>query len=166
MNNISFPIQLVTLIRRLVNVISTISLTNQYLLSRIQADNYVSEDQPQLGGSPTRHIDRIHRPVHSRWNWLTPGYTYDWTSTIRLVCSSDPRSKDPLRPGMCSDHAALPSWSNPCYIQDEQVIPPSMPARGRAHQPLDSVHRPHMSERVTLLQLLGMTFLSKVSFTA
>ena len=100
MNNVSFPIHLVTLIRRLFNVISTISLTNQYILSRIQADKHVSEDRAGQPGLYSRLIDRPYQPAHSRWKWLTPEYTYTWTSNIRFVCPDDRRS------GICSDHAS------------------------------------------------------------
>ncbi|KAL4080784.1 alpha beta-hydrolase [Scleroderma citrinum] len=109
MNHVSFPIQLVTLIRRLVNVISTISLTNQYLLSRIQAQNHIRDDRAGQPGSYSRFIDRSQPPSYSRWKWLTPGYTYDWSGMIRLVCSNDRRSRDALRPGSCSEHTSGPS---------------------------------------------------------
>ncbi|KAI6030838.1 alpha beta-hydrolase [Pisolithus orientalis] len=72
MNSVSFPIQLVTFIRRLVNVISTISLTNHYLFPRIQVENRLSEHQARPGIGPYSPL--LDSSLNDRWDWLRPAY--------------------------------------------------------------------------------------------
>ncbi|KAG1715711.1 hypothetical protein ID866_1427, partial [Astraeus odoratus] len=86
MNNISFPVQLATLLRRLVNIVSTISLTNQYLLARTQAGNYLSEGHVPSRPEPYSYLLDDFRSTRSggRWDWLTPGYKFSWF-TLRLA---------------------------------------------------------------------------------
>ncbi|KAH7885198.1 alpha beta-hydrolase [Phlebopus sp. FC_14] len=71
MNNISFPVQIVAIIRRLFNVISTLSLTNQYLLSRIQSDNSSPQvPSERLDGQEVSQQVQSHAQAGGSWSWL------------------------------------------------------------------------------------------------
>ncbi|KAI6042663.1 alpha beta-hydrolase [Pisolithus marmoratus] len=102
MNSVSFPIQLVTFIRRLVNVISTISLTNQYLLSRNQAEKRLSEHQarPPIG---LYHL-LLDPSLDKRWDWWRLGYRFSWSNIVKPIWSTN--SSDSLQSELYREHTA------------------------------------------------------------
>ncbi|KAI5989111.1 alpha beta-hydrolase [Pisolithus albus] len=87
MNSVSFPIQLVTLIRRLVNVISTISLTNHYLPS---VGSYPPLLDPSLG---------------NKWDLWRTAYNFGWSDFLKPFRSSD--SRDGLQLGLHKEHISV-----------------------------------------------------------
>ncbi|KIK99831.1 hypothetical protein PAXRUDRAFT_423053 [Paxillus rubicundulus Ve08.2h10] len=103
MNSVYFPVQIAALIRRLVNVISTLSLTNQYLLSRIQADN----SSPQFVQRPSKQSASLFTQPDTGWNWLISAYKLQWSNFVELANSASRNladtpehvSLDPLVPG-------------------------------------------------------------------
>ncbi|KAF9241090.1 alpha beta-hydrolase [Melanogaster broomeanus] len=75
MNNVYFPVHIAVFIRRLVNVISTLSLTNQYLLSRAHADN----SPPQPLQRPSEQFANLFAQQDTSWNWLISAYKFQWS---------------------------------------------------------------------------------------
>jgi triacylglycerol lipase len=105
MNSVYFPVQIAALIRRLVNVISTLSLTNQYLLPRIQADNSSPPSQPLQ--RPSEQLASLFTQPDTGWNWLISAYKLQWSNFVEPVNSASSNladtpergSQNPLVPG-------------------------------------------------------------------
>lgn len=93
MNNVHFPVQVVALFRRLINVMTTFSLSNQYLISRVRA-----EDTPG-------HTPEVHTTSHDIWwNPLSPN-KWDWLRIGLLVDSVLEQPTKRLTP-------TLPHWTS------------------------------------------------------
>ncbi|KAF9221540.1 alpha/beta-hydrolase [Gyrodon lividus] len=94
MNNVYFPVQIAALVRRLFNVISTLSLTNQYLLSRTQAD----DSSPQSLQRPSS----LFTQPDTGWNWLISVYKFQWSDFVNPVdFASSSLTDTPARGSQC-----------------------------------------------------------------
>lgn len=76
MNNVHFPVQVVALFRRLVNVMTTFSLSGQYLISKARAeDSETSSNTPEVN---TTSNDFWWNPLSpNKWDWLRVGLLVD-----------------------------------------------------------------------------------------
>lgn len=84
MSSVYFPAQVVVLIRRLVNVVSTLSLSNQYLLQRAKREEFLT------GGNqtscPTERTSGVsswssRSPDMSEWPWWMSKDNWEWSRT-------------------------------------------------------------------------------------
>jgi triacylglycerol lipase len=77
MNNVHFPVQVVALFRRLFNVMTTFSLSGQYLISKARAeDSDTSNNTP--GEVNTTSNDFWWNPLSpNKWDWLRVGLLVD-----------------------------------------------------------------------------------------
>jgi hypothetical protein len=95
MNNVHFPIQVVALFRRLVNVMATFSLSGQYLISKVRAEDTSS------------NTSEVHTTVTSNdfwWNPLSPN-KWDWLRVGLFVDTVLERPTKPLT-------STLPHWTS------------------------------------------------------
>lgn len=77
MNSVYFPAQVVLLLRRIVNVISTLSISNQYLLLK-QASADEQRVNTRVADSPSlKHPQVKLGDVGVRWPWWW-SYRRDW----------------------------------------------------------------------------------------
>src|SRR6267154_5902214 len=73
MNNVYFPVHVVTLLRRLVNVMATFSLSGQYLMSRVRTED-TSCNTPEDPKIPTDSKDFWWNLLSmNKWDWLRVG---------------------------------------------------------------------------------------------
>ncbi|OJA14186.1 hypothetical protein AZE42_06508 [Rhizopogon vesiculosus] len=76
MNNVYFPVNVVALLRRLVNVMATFSLSGQYLTSRVRTDT--SHNNPEAPDVITASKDSWWNPLsRNKWDWLRVGLLVD-----------------------------------------------------------------------------------------
>ncbi|KAG6812104.1 hypothetical protein H0H92_004333 [Tricholoma furcatifolium] len=77
MNSVYFPAHVVLVLRRIVNVISTLSISNQYiLLKQAQADE---ERAKPLTVKPQTSLQQLERRESPKWNSLR---NWDWSRTM------------------------------------------------------------------------------------
>ncbi|KAG2131795.1 alpha beta-hydrolase [Suillus clintonianus] len=108
MNNVHFPVRVVALLRRFVNAMATFSLSGQYLISRVRAED-TSSSKPEV---PTTSNDFWWNPLSpNKWDWLRVGLLVDgaleqptkrltpalphWTSEGRCFFKDDTKSWPP-----------------------------------------------------------------------
>ncbi|KAG2034550.1 Alpha/Beta hydrolase protein [Suillus americanus] len=102
MNNVHFPVQVVALFRRLVNVMATFSLSGQYLISKVRAED-TSSNTPE-----------VHTTSNDFWwNPLSPN-KWDWLRVGLFVDSVLERPTKPLTPKL--PHRTL---EGRCFFKDD-----------------------------------------------
>ncbi|KAG2340194.1 alpha/beta-hydrolase [Suillus weaverae] len=120
MNNVYFPVQVVALFRRLVNVMATFSLSGQYLILKARAEDTPS-NAPEV---PTRPNDFWWNPLSpNKWDWLHD--TKSWPLSL-----SSSGSKVPSEP-----HATAPDTFTEL---PRGTFPPQEPSEGDSN---DTIHR-------------------------
>lgn len=158
MNNVHFPVQVVALFRRLVNVMTTFSLSGQYLIPKARAeDSETSSNTPEVN---TTSNDFWWNPLSpNKWDWLRVGLLLDsvleqptkhststlprWTSEGRCFFKDDTKSwplnsfpsgsKAPSEPHT----AALDTFTISSELPRGKS-PPQEPSEGDSN---DTIHR-------------------------
>jgi hypothetical protein len=73
MNNVYFPVNVAALLRRLVNVMATFSLSGQYLISRVRTED-TSHSKLEAPDVITASKDSWWNPLsRNKWDWLRVG---------------------------------------------------------------------------------------------
>ena len=115
MNSVYFPAQVVLLLRRIVNVISTLSITNQYLLLK-QANVDEQWATSKVTNSPSlKHTPPIESSdIDMQWPWWD--YRRDWEWPRLVLWESRPVKlcQESTTRGNCpsGDLSLIPSQSN------------------------------------------------------
>ncbi|KAG1822670.1 Alpha/Beta hydrolase protein [Suillus subaureus] len=160
MNNVHFPVQVVALFRRLVNVMATFSLSGQYLVSKVRVED-TSSNTPEV---PTTPNDFWWNPLSpNKWDWLRVGLfvnsvleqpTKPLTSTLphRTLEGKSPRRcffKDDTKswpPNLSPSDSKVPSEPHTTALDTftlnsklpQGKLPPQEPSEGDS---TDTIHR-------------------------
>lgn len=122
MNSVFLPAQVVVILRRLANVISTLSISNQYLLQRRgRADDWPealeNEKGANIGDINGAGIPRSPQPLKDvEWARWTKRNTQDFitlTGQLAAIDFSSPTPQDALLKCMCYVLTGSPSDLTP-----------------------------------------------------
>lgn len=108
MNTIYFPVQVAVLLRRLVNVISTLSISNQYLLLK-----HTEEESSLKTGESSQEKENSTALDSQPW-WKTH-YKWDWPRSRILEGMNHPELRK-----LNSEHTCQCEYSNLCLNIDSK----------------------------------------------